>query len=246
MTRVSTPFAGRAIVNDAPAPGGGAADSMSRVLLVEDDALLGDGVKAGLEEAGHAVDWVRDGRHAADVLASERFGAVVLDLGLPRMDGLEVLRGLRARRDDTPVLVLTARGSVEARVRGLDSGADDYLVKPFNLDELTARVRALTRRAAGQASNVIACRGVELDAANRTVRYRGQPVELTPRELAMLEALLSRPGRTLTRAQLEQQLYAWGREIESNAIEVHIHHLRAKLFPELIRTVRGVGYVVDP
>jgi len=218
---------------------------MARILLVEDDAPLGEGVKAGLEDAGHGVDWVRDGRHAREALANESFAAVILDLGLPRMDGLAVLKDLRGRGDATPVLILTARDTVADRVTGLDAGADDYLVKPFALDELKARVRSLSRRATGRASNRISHRGVEIDLASHVVTCRGQPVDLAPREYALLEALLAHPGRALSRGQLEERLYPWGREVESNAIEVHIHHLRAKLFPELIRTVRGVGYVID-
>jgi len=218
---------------------------MGRILLVEDDALLGDGVKSGLEDDGHNVDWVRDGRHAREALANEAFDVAILDLGLPRLDGLQVLRELRGRGERTPVLILTARDTVDDRVRGLDAGADDYVVKPFELAELKARVRALARRSAGQAANVIGVRGVELDAASHRVTCEGRPVELSPREFALLEAMISQPGRAFTRAQLEEKLYAWGREVESNAIEVHVHHLRAKLFPGLIRTVRGVGYAID-
>jgi DNA-binding response OmpR family regulator len=218
---------------------------MGRILLVEDDAPLGEGVKAGLEDAGHGVDWVRDGRHGREALATEQFTAVILDLGLPRLDGLAILEELRARGDATPVLILTARDTIADRVKGLDAGADDYLVKPFALDELKARVRSLARRSSGRASNRIAHRGVELDLESHHVTCRGKPVDLAPREFAALEALIAHPGRTLTRRQLEERLYAWGREVESNAIEVHVHHLRAKLYPELIRTVRGVGYVID-
>jgi two-component system, OmpR family, response regulator QseB len=217
---------------------------MSRILLVEDDALLGDGVKSGLEDDGHVVEWVRDGRIAREALAVEKFGAVVLDLGLPRLDGLEILRELRGRDDRTPVLVLTARDTVEHRVRGLDAGADDYLVKPFELAELKARLRAIVRRSAGQATNVLRHRGVEMLLDEHAVRRDGEPVNLAPREYALLETLMSQPGRTFTRAQLEERLYPWGDEVESNAIEVHVHHLRAKLFPDLIRTVRGVGYAL--
>jgi DNA-binding response OmpR family regulator len=218
---------------------------MARLLLVEDDAALGDGVKAALEDAGHVVDWVRDGRHGREALANGEFDAAILDLGLPRMDGLAMLREARARRDATPVLILTARDTVEDRVGGLDAGADDYLVKPFALDELKARVRSLVRRSGGRASNRIEHRGVEVDLEARRVRFHGEPVELAPREFDVLEALIAHPGRMLSRGQLEERLYAWGREVESNAIEVHVHHLRAKLFPGLIRTVRGVGYVID-
>jgi DNA-binding response OmpR family regulator len=218
---------------------------MTRILLVEDDAPLGEGVKAGLEDEGHAVEWVRDGRLAREALAVERFGAVVLDLTLPRVDGLEVLRELRARGDLTPVLILTARDTIDDRVRGLDRGADDYLVKPFALAELKARVRSLTRRAVGLASNRIEHRAVTLDRDSHRVTRNGEAVELTSREFALLESLLEHPGRPLSRAQLEERIYPWGHEVESNAIEVHVHHLRAKLFPDLIRTVRGVGYVID-
>jgi DNA-binding response OmpR family regulator len=219
--------------------------AVSRILLVEDDVPLGEGVKAGLEDEGHAVEWVRDGRLARGALAVEPFGSVVLDLTLPRVDGLQVLRELRGRGDRTPVLILTARDTIDDRVRGLDLGADDYLVKPFALAELKARVRSLVRRSGGQASNRIEHRGVSLDRESRRVARDGRAVELSPREYALLEALLERPGRTLSRAQLEERIYPWGHEVESNAIEVHIHHLRAKLFPDLIRTVRGVGYVID-
>jgi len=217
---------------------------MGRILLVEDDAPLGEGVKSGLEDEGHVVEWVRDGRLGREALAVESFSAVVLDLTLPRLDGLQLLRELRARGDHTPVLILTARDTVANRVEGLDAGADDYLVKPFALAELKARVRSLTRRAAGRSSNRLEHAGVVLDRESHRVLHDGRPVELSAREYALLEALLEHPGRTLSRAQIEQRIYPWGQEVESNAIEVHVHHLRAKLFPGLIRTVRGVGYAI--
>jgi two-component system response regulator QseB len=218
---------------------------MGRILLVEDDAPLGEGVKSGLEDEGHVVEWVRDGRLGREALAVETFNAVVLDLTLPRLDGLQILRELRARSDHTPVLILTARDTVANRVEGLDAGADDYLVKPFALAELKARMRSLTRRAAGRSSNRLEHQGVVLDRETHRVLHEGKPVELSAREYALLEALLEHPGRTLTRAQIEQRIYPWGQEVESNAIEVHVHHLRAKLFPGLIRTVRGVGYAIE-
>jgi DNA-binding response OmpR family regulator len=215
-----------------------------RILVVEDDPLLGDGIKAGLAQAGFAVDWVQDGIAAELALKAELPAAVVLDLGLPRLAGLELLRRLRARGNKTPVLILTARDAVEDRVRGLDGGADDYVVKPFDLHELAARLRALIRRAAGEAAPVLRVGAIELDPAARMVTFKGEPVELPAREYALLHALMLSAGRVLTREQLAERLYAWGEEIESNAIAVHIHHLRRKLAPQLIRTVRGVGYLM--
>jgi two-component system OmpR family response regulator/two-component system response regulator QseB len=215
-----------------------------RVLVVEDDPLLGDGIQAGLVQAGFAVDWVRDGVAADAALRAGTPDAVVLDLGLPRLDGLEVLRRARAAGNKTPILILTARDAVENRIRGLDSGADDYVVKPFDLQELAARLRALIRRAAGEASPLLRMGELELDPAARQARFRGGPVELAAREFALLHALMLSAGRVLTREQLAERLYAWGEEVESNAIDVHVHHLRRKLAPELIRTVRGVGYLM--
>jgi two-component system OmpR family response regulator/two-component system response regulator QseB len=215
-----------------------------RILLVEDDHLLGDALQVGLRQAGHAVDWVRDGISAETALAAEEYAAIVLDLGLPRMDGLDVLRHLRAKKKTLPVLILTARDTVDDRIRGLDAGADDYLVKPFDLGELTARLRALLRRAGGQPSPVLTAGDVTLDPATRHVERKGDPVELSAKEYALLHALMQQPGRALSRAQLEQHLYAWGEEIGSNTVEVYIHHLRRKLGTEVIRTLRGIGYVV--
>ncbi len=217
-----------------------------RILLVEDDALLGDAVQAGLKQAGHAVDWVKDGVAAETALTAEDYAAVVLDLGLPRKGGLEVLRGLRARKRALPVLILTARDTVEDRIAGLDAGADDYLVKPFDLGELKARLRALLRRAGGQPAPLLAAGGVTLDPASRGVACGGHPVDVSAREYAILHALIRQPGRALSRTQLEEQLYGWGEEIGSNAVEVHIHNLRRKLGNDAIRTLRGIGYVMAP
>jgi DNA-binding response OmpR family regulator len=215
-----------------------------RILLVEDDALLGDGTKAGLAQAGFAVDWVKDGVAAELALGGADYAAVVLDLGLPRLSGLELLRRARASGAKVPVLVLTARDAVEDRVKGLDSGADDYLVKPFDLDELAARLRALVRRAGGEAAPTLRLGELELDPAARRARFRGAPVELAAREFALLHAFMLNAGRVMSREQLAERLYAWGEELESNAIDVHVHHLRRKLAPETIRTVRGVGYLM--
>lgn len=215
-----------------------------RILVVEDDPLLGRGTQAGLEQAGFAADWVRDGLAADAALAATRFHAVVLDLGLPRLSGLELLARLRAKADRTPVLILTARDALEDRVKGLDAGADDYLVKPFRLEELAARLRALVRRAHGEAAAALSAAGVMLDPAAHTVTWRGEPVELPAREFEVLHELMLNAGRVLTREHLQERVYGWGEEVESNAIDVHIHHLRRKLAPELFRTVRGVGYLM--
>ena len=215
-----------------------------RILLVEDDGLLGDGLRTGLRGDGHAVDWVTGCGAATAALATEPFDLVVLDLGLPDGDGLDLLRRLRREGRELPVLVLTARDTVDDRVRGLDGGADDYVVKPVDLDELGARLRALVRRAHGQTQDLLAARDVVLDPAARRVTLGGEPVALAAREFDLLHALLLNAGRVLSREQLEQHLYRWGQEVDSNAVEVHIHHLRRKLGAELIQTVRGVGYLV--
>lgn len=215
-----------------------------RILLAEDDPLLGDGLKAGLRQLGFQVDWVRDGVAAEQELRAAPYAAVVLDLGLPRQDGLDVLRAVRRARNDVPILVLTARDSVPDRIRGLDLGADDYVVKPADLHELAARLRALVRRAHGHPQDVLAVRDIVLDPASRTVLKAGEPVALSTREFDLLHTFMLSAGRVLTREQLEQQLYSWGREVESNAVEVHIHNLRRKLDPSLIHTIRGVGYIL--
>jgi two-component system, OmpR family, response regulator len=215
-----------------------------RVLLVEDDGMIGEAVSAALRQDGAAVDWTRDGKAADLALQAERYELVLLDLGLPSRDGLEVLRALRARKDRTPVLIVTARDAVHERIAGLDAGADDYLVKPFDLDELAARMRSLLRRSAGRAAPVFEHLGVTFNPATREVTRHNEPLTLSARELAVLQALLERPGAVLSRAQLEERLYGWGEEIESNTIEVYVHGLRRKLGADFIRTVRGVGYMV--
>lgn len=216
-----------------------------RILLAEDDALLGDGLRAGLRQLGFQVDWVRDGAAAERELRAEPYAAAVLDLGLPLLDGLEVLARIRAAGVQLPVLALTARDAVPDRIRGLDLGADDYVVKPVDLHELAARLRALVRRAHGQPQERLQVQDLVLDPAARSVQRAGQPVALATREFDLLQLLMLSAGRVLSREQLEQQLYAWGREVESNTIEVHIHHLRKKLGPGLIQTVRGVGYLLS-
>ncbi len=216
-----------------------------RILLAEDDTLLGDGLRAGLRQQGFQVDWVRDGAAAERELRAEPYAAAVLDLGLPQLDGLEVLARIRAAGVALPVLVLTARDAVPDRIRGLDLGADDYVIKPVDLHELAARLRALVRRAHGQPQERLRVQDLVLDPAARSVQRAGRPVALATREFDLLQLLMLSAGRVLSRELLEQQLYAWGTEVESNAIEVHIHHLRKKLGPGLIQTVRGVGYLLS-
>lgn len=215
-----------------------------RLLLVEDDLMIGESVLDLLRAEGYAVDWVKDGDMADTALDSQNYNLVLLDLGLPRRDGLTVLRRLRARKDRTPVLITTARDAVAQRVEGLDMGADDYIVKPYELDELLARIRALIRRAAGRAEPVYEHLGISIDPATREVTLGGQPVVLSAREWSILELLLARPGLVLSRRQLEEKLYSWKDDLSSNAIEVYIHGLRKKLGPGLIQNVRGVGYMV--
>lgn len=217
-----------------------------RILLIEDDALLGDGIRAGLKLAGYAVDWMRDGEEGRLALKAESFTACVLDLGLPRRDGLSLLRDLRAHGDHTPVLILTARDTMEDKVAGLDAGADDYLVKPFNLPELQARLRALLRRVAHTGASLLQHDGIRLDPAARRVTLHDQPISLSAKEYALLHDFLSHPNAIRSRTELEQGLYAWGEENASNTVEVYIHHLRKKLGNDCIETVRGLGYRLGP
>jgi DNA-binding response OmpR family regulator len=215
-----------------------------RLLLVEDDTMIGESVLDLLRAEHYAVDWVKDGEMVETAMRSRAYDLVLLDLGLPKKDGIEVLRALRARKDRTPVLIATARDSVPQRIAGLDAGADDYVLKPYDLDELLARIRALLRRAAGRAEPVYEHGGICINPASREVTVEGLPVVLSAREWAVLEPLLARPGMVLSRAQLEEKLYGWKDEISSNAIEVYIHGLRKKLGSTLIQNVRGVGYMV--
>lgn len=215
-----------------------------RLLLVEDDPMIGESVLQLLRAEHYAVDWVRDGRMADEALRSEHYDLVLLDLGLPKRDGLEVLRALRARKNAVPVLVATARDAVGDRVAGLDAGADDYVVKPYDTDELLARLRALLRRSAGRGEPVFEHKGVSLNPATREATVHGEPVSLSAREWAVLEPLLARPGAVLSRAQLEEKLFSWKDDVSSNAVEVYIHGVRKKLGADVIQTVRGLGYLV--
>ena len=215
-----------------------------RLLLVEDDPLLGEGLYTGLAREKYNVDWVKNGEMAVAAVDTSKYDGVILDIGLPRMNGLEVLTTIRRKGNLVPVLILTAQDGLNDRVSGLDSGADDYLVKPFEFDELCARIRALARRARGLPEQLIRYKDITLDPAAHAVTKNGEPVSLSRREFALLEELLAAQGRVLSRAHLEDKLYSWGDEIESNAIEVHIHHLRKQFGSELIKTVRGIGYTV--
>ncbi|WP_019865215.1 response regulator [Methylovulum miyakonense] len=216
-----------------------------RLLLVEDDEILGDGLVAGLTMEGYAVDWLTNGKLADEALKLNSYELIVLDLNLPDMDGLTILRNLRSRKDETPVMVLTAKDTVPDRVLGLDSGADDFVIKPFDLDEVCARLRALARRNEGRSVPTIEYKGVVLDPAAHQVTYNGEKVELSQKEFEILNFLMGNIGKVISRARLEESLYSWNSDIESNTVEVHIHHLRKKLDSGLIRTVRGVGYIID-
>ncbi len=216
-----------------------------RLLLVEDDTLLGDGIRAGLQQEGYTVDWLMDGEAAWAAFATDQFDLMVLDLGLPGLPGLELLKRVRKNGHDLPVLILTARDALEDRVQGLDGGADDYLIKPFDLEELSARLRALSRRHSGRSAPLLRHGELELDPAAHTVRFRDQPVELSSREFSLLHLLLEHAGEVMTRARLEEALYGWDMGVESNTLEVYIHRLRRKIEASLIRTVRGVGYLVE-
>lgn len=215
-----------------------------RILLVEDDALLGDGVCAGLRRENNSVDWVKNGETALTAIAETQYDCVILDIGLPKISGLDVLNHMRKSNNAIPVMILTAQDDIFDRVQGLDAGADDYLVKPFEFAELCARLRALTRRTRGKASETIQYKGITINTTAHSVEYEGKAVILSRREFALLIELIANQGRVLSRHNLEQKLYSWGDEIESNTIEVYIHHLRKKFYTELIKTVRGIGYIV--
>lgn len=216
-----------------------------RVLLVEDDLLLGKAVRTGLEQQGHTVDWMTDGASAETALATADFAAVVLDIGLPRQDGITLLKKWRRAGAQVPVLIITARDDLSERINGLDSGADDFIIKPFDLEELGARLRAVSRRASGRASSDLVHGTLRLDATSRTVTVDDRPVSLTAREFAILSQLLECRGKVLSKQQLQDVLYGWNDEVESNTVEVHIHHLRRKLGRDLIKTMHGMGYVID-
>ena len=216
-----------------------------RLLLIEDDADLRDGVRTALKSEGYTLDCLGDGQQALHALCHEIFDLVLLDLGLPGLDGLTVLKTLRSERKQTPVLILTARDAVTDRIAGLDSGADDYLVKPFDITELKARIRALLRRSAGRADSSLSIGELRIDPKSQSVHFQDKAITLTRREFALLHELANQPGHVFTRDHLQQLLYGWDDEVESNALEVHVHHLRKKLFPALIRPLRGVGYALD-
>ena len=216
-----------------------------RLLLVEDDEILGDGLVAGLKMEGYAVDWLTNGKLADEALKLNAYELIVLDLNVPDMDGMYILKALRARKDETPVMVLTAKDTISDRVLGLDSGADDFVIKPFELDEVCARLRALARRSEGRSAPTIEYKGISLDPASHLVIYNDEKVELSQKEFEILSFLMGNIGKVVSRSRLEESLYSWDSDVESNTVEVHIHYLRKKLDPTLIRTVRGVGYIID-
>lgn len=216
-----------------------------RILLVEDDPSLGEGMRMALKPECYVVDWLSDGQQAVNALLDESFDLVILDLGLPKLDGLSILREARSKNKTMPVIILTARDAVEDRINGLDAGADDYLVKPFDITELKARIRAQLRRHTGRVQSTVTYAGITIDTSAKLVTYQGVPVSLTRREYTLLHEMLSQPGHVFTRDTLQQLLYGWEEDVESNTLEVHIHHLRKKLFSKVIRTVRGIGYVLD-
>ncbi len=216
-----------------------------KLLLVEDDEMLGEGLVEGLKMEGYVVDWLTNGRLADEALKMNSYELIVLDLNLPDMEGLDILKALRARKDETPVMVLTAKDTVPDRVMGLDSGADDFVIKPFELDEVCARLRALARRNEGRSVPQIAYKGIVLDPASHQVTWHNQKIDLSQKEFEILSFLMANVGRVISRARLEESLYSWDTDVESNTVEVHIHHLRKKLEPSIIRTVRGVGYIID-
>ena len=216
-----------------------------RLLLIEDDPMIGASLKRGLADTGIAVDWCTNGSDGVAALTTSQYGVVLLDLGLPGMSGLEILKTMRREKNATPVIVITARDEIETRIAGLDLGADDYIVKPFEFDELTARIRAVLRRQGGHASSIVESGGVRLDLASHEVAYRGVTEVLPAREFALLHALVERPGTILSRAQIEDRLYGWGEEVESNAIDVLIHYIRRKFGKDIIRNVRGAGWMIS-
>lgn len=216
-----------------------------RILLVEDDELLGDGVRVGLIQYGYTVDWIKDGLTAQQAIVTESFDLVILDIGLPRRNGIEVLKAVRAKNLSLPVIILTARETIEDRVKGLDAGADDYLVKPFDLEELCARIRAMQRRSTSRAEPILTYGDITLDPASHSVFREGELMNVSRREFALLQKLLENSGRVISREQLTQTLYGWGDDVDSNALEVHIHNIRKKFGTNFIRTIRGVGYMAE-
>lgn len=216
-----------------------------RLLLVEDDEILGEGLVEGLKMEGYAVDWLTNGKLADEALKVNSYELIVLDLNLPDTEGLDILKALRARKDETPVMILTAKDTVPDRVLGLDSGADDFVIKPFELDEVCARLRALARRNEGRSAPTIEHKGIILDPASHLVTWNDEKIDLSQKEFEILSFLMSNIGRVISRSRLEESLYSWDSDVESNAVEVHIHHLRKKLDSSIIRTVRGVGYIID-